>query len=291
MVRIADEEWGEGKTLSLISPALAHEPAAVAFMGRFERASFSPKAARASSKWISEIDVRRVACNLHVPTLVMHRTDDRLIPVVSGRWLGNNIPGARFVELPGNEHAPWSGDIRQLTDDIEEFLTGSRGQSEIDRVLATVLFTDIVRSTERAVDLGDRGWQELLRRHHGLVRDELRRHRGVEQNTMGDGFFATFDGPARAVRCAQRICEAVRGMGLEVRVGVHTGECERAGEKLEGIAVHIGARVMAQAQPGEVLVSSTVKDLVAGSGLTFAERGVHMLKGLPGQWKLYAAGA
>jgi pimeloyl-ACP methyl ester carboxylesterase len=289
MARIADKAWGEGKTLGRITPSLAHVPAAVEFMGRFERASLSPRAARANLKWIAEIDVRQVACNLHVPTLVMHRADDQLVPVVLGRWLGNNIPGARFVELPGNDHAPWSGDTQLFAEEVEEFLTGSRGHSEIDRVLATVLFTDIVGSTARAVDLGDRGWQELLRRHHGLVRDELHRYRGVEQNTMGDGFFATFDGPARAVRCAQRICEVVREVGLDVRAGVHTGECERAGEKLGGIAVHIGARVVAAAQPGEVLVSSTVKDLVAGSGLRFTERGVHTLKGVPGEWKLYAA--
>jgi pimeloyl-ACP methyl ester carboxylesterase len=289
MARIVDHEWGEGKTLALIAPGFAHLPAAVQFMGHFERASLSPKAARAGLKWISEIDVRRIACNLHVPTLVMHRADDQLIPVVGGRWLGSNIPGARYVELPGNDHAPWSGDIQVFADEVEEFLTGSRGHSQVDRVLATVLFTDIVGSTERAVALGDRGWQELLRRHHGLVRDELRRYRGVEQDTAGDGFFATFDGPARAVRCAQRICEVVRGVGLDVRAGVHTGECERTGEKVGGIAVHIGARVVAQAQPGEVLVSSTVRDLVAGSGLAFTERGIHTLKGVPGEWKLYAA--
>jgi pimeloyl-ACP methyl ester carboxylesterase len=289
MVRIADKEWGEGKTLVHISPALAHVPAAVEFMGRFERASFSPRAARSSIKWISAIDVRRIACNLHVPTLVMHRADDQLIPAVAGRWLGNNIPGARFVELPGNDHVPWVGDFQLFAEEVEEFLTGSRGHAEIDRVLATVLFTDIVGSTERAVDLGDRRWQEMLRRHHSLVRDQLHRYRGVEQDTAGDGFFATFDGPARAVRCAQHICQVVREVGLDVRAGVHTGECERAGEKLSGIAVHIGARVLAQAQPGEVLVSSTVRDLVAGSGLTFAERGAHRLKGVPGEWKLYAA--
>jgi pimeloyl-ACP methyl ester carboxylesterase/class 3 adenylate cyclase len=291
MARLANEEWGEGKTLSYIAPSLAHVPAAVEFMGRFERASLSPRAARASMKWISEIDVREVARTLHVPTLVMHRADDQLIPIVGGRWLGNNITGARFVELPGNDHAPWFGDFQLLAAEVEELLTGSRGLSEIDRVLATVLFTDIVGSTERAVGLGDRGWQDLLRRHHALVREELRRHRGVEQDTAGDGFFATFDGPARAVRCAQRICEGVREMGLEVRAGVHTGECERDGERLGGIAVHIGARVMAQAQPGEVLVSSTVRDLVGGSGLTFAERGAHTLKGIPGEWALYAASA
>ena len=288
LARIAADEWGQGRTLGYASPSLTHVPAAVEFMARFERASLSPRSARASLEWISAIDVRGLARSLHVPTLVLHRTGDRLIPVAGGRWLGSNIPGARLVELPGDDHAPWSGDVHLLADEIEEFLTGSRGKAEIDRVLATVLFTDIVGSTERAAALGDRGWQELLRRHHGLVRDELRRHRGVEQNTTGDGFFATFDGPARAVRCARRICDAVRGVGLDVRAGVHTGECERSGEKLAGIAVHIGARVMAQAQPGEVLVSSTVRDLVTGSGLVFEERGAHSLKGVPGQWQLYA---
>jgi pimeloyl-ACP methyl ester carboxylesterase/class 3 adenylate cyclase len=289
LIDIVEREWGEGKTLERISPSLAKVPAAVESMGRFERASLSPRAARAHLKWISEIDTRDVARSLHVPTLVMHRTDDQLIPVSGGRWLANNIPGARFVELPGDDHAPWSGDIHLFAGALEEFLTGSRSEAEGDRVLATVLFTDIVRSTERAVDLGDRGWQDVLRSHHRLVRDELRRYRGVEQDTAGDGFFATFDGPARAVRCAQRVCEAVGGLGLEVRAGVHTGECERSGEKMGGIAVHIGARVMALAQPGEVLVSSTVRDLVSGSGLTFAERGTHRLKGIPGEWKLFAA--
>lgn len=291
MVRIAEREWGEGKTVDYIAPSVAHVPAAVEFTQRFERAAFSPRAARATARWIAEIDARDVACSLHVPTLVLHRAGDHLIPAVSGRWLGAHIPGARYVELPGDYHAPWSGDVRLVGDEIEEFLTGSRGHSEIDRVLATVLFTDIVGSTEHAAEIGDRDWQQLLQRHHEIVREELRRHRGVEQNTTGDGFFATFDGPARAVRCAQRICEAVRGVGLAVRAGVHTGECERAGDDLAGIAVHISARVMAHAEPGEVLVSSTVKDLVAGSGLVFADRGVHVLKGVPGEWKLYAATA
>ena len=285
----ATEKWGEGSTLERLSPSLARVPAAVEFMGRFERASLSPRAARTHLAWISEIDTRSVARCLRAPTLVMHRSQDQLINVCGGLWLGNNIPDARFVELPGDDHAPWSGDFQLFAEEIEEFLTGSRGRAEVDRILATVLFTDIVGSTERAVDLGDRGWQDLLRRHHGLVRDELRRYRGVEQDTAGDGFFAALDGPARAVRCAQAIREAVRGLGLEVRAGVHTGECERTGEKLGGIAVHTGARVMAQAQPGEVLVSSMVKDLVSGSGLTFAERGMHKLKGIPGEWNLSAA--
>jgi pimeloyl-ACP methyl ester carboxylesterase/class 3 adenylate cyclase len=288
IVHNIEEGWGEGRTLVDISPSFANVPAAVEFQGRFERASLSPRAARMAMNWISEIDTRDVARSLHVPTLVMHRTGDQLIPVACGRWLGDNIPGAGFVELPGDDHAPWSGDSGLFTEELEEFLTGSRGEAEVDRVLATVLFTDIVSSTERAVALGDRGWQELLGQHHGLVRDALRRFRGVEQDTAGDSFFATFDGPARAVRCAQHICEAVGGLGLEMRAGVHTGECERAAEKMGGIAVHTGARVMAQAQPGEVLVSSTVKDLVSGSGLTFAERGSHNLKGIPGEWSLFS---
>jgi pimeloyl-ACP methyl ester carboxylesterase/class 3 adenylate cyclase len=288
LIRIVDVEWGEGRTLERISPSLVKEPAAVEFMGRLERASLSPRAARTHLRWILEIDTRSVARSLHVPTLVMHRSEDRLIPISGGRWLGANIPGARFVELPGDDHAPWSGDVHLVGAELEEFLTGSRGGAELDRVLATVLFTDIVGSTDRAVGLGDRGWQELLRRHHALVREELRRHRGVEQDTAGDGFFASFDGPARAVRCAQRICEGVGRLGLEVRAGVHTGECERSAEKLGGIAVHIGARVMALAQPGEVLVSSTVRDLVSGSGLSFSERGAYTLKGIPGAWSLYA---
>jgi class 3 adenylate cyclase len=287
--RVIEEEWGAGNSLAFWSPSLAKVPAAVEFMGRFERASQSPRTARANLKWILEIDVREIARNLRVPALVLHRAGDQVIPVTGARWLGGNIPGARYVELPGHDHVPWLGDFQPYVDEIEEFLTGTRGRSEADRVLATVLFTDIVGSTEHAVELGDRAWQELLRRHDNLVRDELQRHRGIEQNTAGDSFFATFDGPARAVRCARRICEVVREVGLDVRAGVHTGECERAGDKLAGIAVHIGARVLAQARPGEVLVSSTVKDLVAGSGLTFTERGMHSLKGVPGEWKLYAA--
>jgi pimeloyl-ACP methyl ester carboxylesterase len=293
LIHIIEEgEWGRGRTLDRISPSMARIPAAREFMGRFERASQSPRAALANLKWILQIDTRDAARSLHVPTLVIHRTDDQLVPVAGGRWLGAHVPGARFVELAGDEHAPWFGDVEAVAQEVEEFLTGSRGAAgaEVDRVLATVLFTDIVGSTERAVELGDRGWQDLLHRHHGLVRDEIRRHRGIERDTAGDGFFATFDGPARAVRCAQRICEGVRTLGLEVRAGVHTGECERSADAVRGIAVHIGARVMAEALPGEVLVSGTVRDLVSGSGLTFTDRGPRTLKGIPGEWRLYAAG-
>lgn len=284
----AVEEWGEGRTLDRITPSLKDVPAAREIMGRFERASLSPRAARFHINWLRELDTRPIAKTLCVPTLVAHRTGDQLIPVSGGRWLGDHIPGARYVELPGDDHAPWTGDSRQLVDEIRQFLTGSRAPVEAERVLSTVLFTDIVSSTERAVELGDRRWGELREQHHAIVREELARHRGEEQDTAGDGFFASFDGPARAVRCATRICDAMRPLGIELRAGVHTGECERSDGKLAGLAVHIAARVMSAAQPGEVLVSSTVKDLVVGSGLEFAERGTHTLKGLPDEWRLFA---
>lgn len=281
--------WGQGGTMRWISPSLAATPAAVEFLGRFERASLSPRAALRHLEWVAAIDSRAVAKSLQIPTLVVHRTGDRLIPVVCGRWLGSNVPGARYVELPGDDHVPWSGDSGLLAQELEEFLTGARGEASFDRVLATVLFTDIVGSTEHAMSVGDRAWQEILSLHHGLIREELSRYRGVEQDTAGDGFFASFDGPARAVRCAQRISERVEKLGLRIRAGVHTGECERVDEKLAGIAVHIGARVMSHAGPGEVLVSSTVRDLVSGSGLSFSERGLCTLKGIPGEWSLFAA--
>ena len=202
--------------------------------------------------------------------------------------MAQHIPGAKLVELPGADHVPWLADAEAVVDEVEEFLTGVRHGLEPDRVLATVLFTDIVGATERAARLGDRRWRDLLESHHALIRRELNRFRGREIDTAGDGFLATFDGPARAVRCARAISEEVRSLGIDVRAGLHTGECETMGEKLGGIAVHIGARVAGLAQAGEVLVSSTVKDLVAGSGLSFQEHGVHSLKGIPGEWKLFA---
>jgi len=207
--------------------------------------------------------------------------------VTAGRQLAARIPGAKYVELPGADHLPWVGDPDAILDEIEEFLTGARPTIEPDRVLATVLFTDIVGSTERLAQVGDRRWRELLGAHHAIVRRELERFRGHEVNTAGDGFLATFDGPARAVRCAGAIRDAVRSVGLEVRAGVHTGEIELMGDDVGGIAVHIGARVAAGAGPGEILVSSTVKDLVAGSGLVFEDRGAHALKGVPGEWRLF----
>jgi class 3 adenylate cyclase len=225
---------------------------------------------------------------IRVPTLVLHRTDELLVEVGCGRYMGGSIPAAKYVELPGVDHLPWVGDVDAIVGEIQEFLTGARAAPAVDRVLATVMFTDIVGSTERVAELGDRRWLALLDEHHAVVRRALARFRGNEVKTTGDGFLATFDGPARAVRCAHSIVEGIRELGVEVRTGLHTGECEMVGDDVRGIAVHTAARVAAAAAPGEVLVSSTVKDLVAGSGITFVERGTRALKGVPGKWRLFA---
>lgn len=219
---------------------------------------------------------------------MIHSVHDRLIDVGAARYLAAHVPGARYVELPGMDHLPWGGDGAAILDEVEEFLTGVRHGADVDRVLATVLFTDIVDATREASARGDRRWRELLESHHALVRAELARFRGREIDTAGDGFLAAFDGPARAIRTARAIVDSVRSLGINVRAGLHTGECEVMGDKLSGIAVHIGARVAALAGPGEVLVSSTVKDLVAGSGLRFRDRGVYELKGVPGAWQLHS---
>ena len=236
------------------------------------------------------IDVRHVLPTIGVPTLILHRTGDA-INVEHSRYLARHIKEAKYTEFPGIDHNPWVGDPNSVLGEIEAFLTGRRREieTESDRVLATILFTDIVEATRRLVELGDRGWKDLLTQHHSLVRDQLARHRSREIDNAGDGFLAAFDGPARAVRCGRAIVDSVRKLGIHVRAGVHTGECEVIGEKLGGIAVHIGARIGALAAPDEVLVSRTVSDLVAGSGLRFEERGTHSLKGLPGSWQLLSA--
>jgi len=239
----------------------------------------------------NEIDIRHVLTAIRVPTLVLHRDGDQRVDVEAGRFLGKTIPGAKYVELPGADHVPWVGDVDRLVDEIEEFLTGSRSQVEPDRVLATVMFTDIVDSTKKASELGDRQWRALLDQHDLLLRQEITRHRGREVKSLGDGLLATFDGPARAVRCATSICAAVRALGLEVRTGVHTGEIEVVGNDIAGIAVHVAARVAALAQGGQVLVSSTVRDLVAGSGLSFRNEGPHELKGLSEPLRLFSVAA
>jgi class 3 adenylate cyclase len=257
------------------------------------RQSASPGSAAAYARMNMEIDVRHVLSAIRVPTLVLNRVGDSEHMVGGSRHLAEHIPGARHVELPGKDHAIFAGDPDSYLVEIERFLAEvweerAWEDSESERVLATVLFTDIVDSTARAAELGDARWRELVQAHHGLVRRQLARYRGNEIDTAGDGFFASFDGPARAIRCACAITEGVRELGIEIRAGLHTGECERIDDKVGGIAVNIGARVASQATAGEVLVSSTVKDLVAGSGIEFSERGTAELKGIPGEWRLYA---
>jgi class 3 adenylate cyclase len=270
------------------APSLAHDAQAADRMASYFRAAASPGAALAIMKMNREIDVRHVLPAIQVPTLILHRTGERVISVENARYMAQHIRGAKLIELPGEDHTWWRAG-EAIVDEIEEFLTGSRHTSEPERVLATVLFADIVGSTERASALGDHSWRELLMAFHARVRDVLRQFRGREIDTAGDGFFAAFDGPARAVRCAGAIRDAVRALGLELRCGVHTGECQISGNGLAGIAVHIGARVAGLAAPGEVLVSQTVRDLVAGSGLGFNEHGTHALKGVPGEWRLFSA--
>ncbi len=288
LTAIVDQHWGEGLAIEWFAPNLAGSPTMRRSWGLFERAAASPGMVSALLRSYREIDVTDVLPTLRVPTLVVHRTDDTAVPVEAARMLAELIPEARYVELPGNDHIPWFGDADALLEEIEEFLTGCRHAPERDRALATVLFTDIVGSTERAAALGDRHWRELLERHQTLVRDRLDVYDGREVKTIGDGFLATFDGPAKAIRCACAIVERSFSEGVEIRAGVHTGECELIGQDVGGMAVHIGARVAAQAAPNEVLVSSTVKDLVVGSGIEFADRGSHELKGVPGDWRLLA---
>ena len=285
-----ERHWGtpRGVDLNLIAPSIACDQRACEEAAAHMRAAASPGAVQALMQMNREIDARKVLPAVRVPTLIVHRTGDMYILVEHARYIARHIPGARLVELPGNDHVPWIGDFDVLLDEVQEFLTGVRRGAEPDRVLATVLFTDIAGSTEKAAALGDRSWRELLEKHHAVVRRELGRFRGRELDTAGDGFLAAFDGPARAIRCAGAVIDAVQPLGLEVRAGLHTGECEVLGEKLTGIAVHIGARVAALAAPGEILVSGTVKDLVAGSGLRFGERGAHALRGVPGEWQLFA---
>jgi class 3 adenylate cyclase len=286
------EHYGEGRFVQLYAPSRVGDKQFEDWWGRYVRASASPGMARKILELLLQSDLTDILPTIRVPTLVHHRTGDKLIPVELGRDLASRIPNARFVETPGIDNYPWTGnwetEVEPILDIVEEFLTGERGSHESDRVLSTVLFTDIVGSTERAATLGDRRWRELLGKHDGIVREHLARWRGHEVKTVGDGFLATFDGPARAVQCADAIVAALEGVGIRVRAGVHTGECELIGDDVGGIAVHIGARVMAHAQEGEVLASSTVKDLVAGSGLSFSERGAHELKGVPGEWRLFA---
>ena len=252
--------------------------------------SNTPSGVEAFMRMAFDIDVRDVVPAINVPTLIIHAVEDRVCHVENARFLAREISNSRYVELPGGDHVPWF-DPDETIAEIREFLTGTRDARTPDRLLATLLFTDLVGSTARAAELGDRRWRDVVEQHHAAVRRELVRYDGAEMDTAGDGFFATFDGPARAIRCATAIVGAVRPLGLDVRAGLHTGEVEVADGNVAGIAVNIGARVAARAGPGEVLVSSTVRDLVAGSGLEFEERGLAELKGVPGEWRLYAVAA
>jgi class 3 adenylate cyclase len=290
-----EQEFGTrdsvAQAVAWIAPSHAGDEEFIDWWARFERQSASPSAIGQLHRMNMEIDIRHVLPTIRVPTRFIHRVGDA-VTIESSRYMAERIPGAELVELPGADHAPWV-DPDRVVEPIAEFLRRvwderAWEQAAIDRVLATVLFTDIVGSTEKAVELGDRGWHDLVERHHGLVRSQLARFRGREIDTAGDGFFATFDGPARAIQCACAITQSVRDLGIEIRAGLHTGEVELAEERPRGIAVNIGARVSARAEPGEVLVSNTVKDLVAGSGIEFDERGTAELKGVPGEWRLYA---
>ena len=283
--------WGtpRGISVAMWAPSIANDLRASEHLAAYFRASASPGAAVAIMKMNREIDVRHILPVTRVPTLVLHRTKERVIDVEHARYVAHHIPFARLVELAGEDHMPWFGDQDSILDEVEQFLTGRRHAHEPDRVLATVLFADIVDSTAQAAALGDSSWRELRNAFYARVRRVLEQYRGREINTSGDGFLATFDGPARAVRCATAIRDGVRSLNLEVRCGLHTGECELVGNDIAGIAVHTGARVAALAAPGEVLVSQTVCDLVAGSGLTFEEGGTYKLKGVPNEWRLFRA--
>jgi pimeloyl-ACP methyl ester carboxylesterase len=283
------KDWGGPVGLDARAPSVAGDDRVRQWWARFLRMSASPAAALALTRMNREIDVRHILPAIHVPSLVLHAVGDLVVDVQAGRYMAERISGAKFVELPSKDHLPWGADADAIVDEIEEFLTGQRHGPEPDRILATILFTDIVGSTDRAAELGDQRWRDLLESFYGVVRRELPRFRGVNVSTAGDGVLATFDGPARGVRCARSIADSVLPLGVSVRTGLHTGECEIIEDNVGGIAVHTAARVASLANPGEVLVSHTVRDLVAGSGLRFESRGTHVLRGVPGEWPLFAA--
>jgi class 3 adenylate cyclase len=287
LMHTLESSWGSGGYLDRLAPSVAEDPGFRRWWARFERHIHSPGSLLAFLRLQAGVDVRAILHSVRTPTLVLQRMGDVYRDPGNSRYLAEMIPGAAYVELPGRDHLPFVGDQDAVLDEIQEFLTGNRRGPTPDRVLATVLFTDLVGSTERAAHIGDQAWRDLLERHNILIRKELGRFRGREIDATGDGFLATFDGPARAVRCAQAICSEVRGLGLEVRAGVHTGEIELVGDDVRGLAVHIGARIIGLAGPGEILASAMVKDLVFGSGIEFEDRGTHVLKGVPGEWRLF----
>jgi class 3 adenylate cyclase len=286
------ESWGSGHFLDRFAASALHDPRAQEWWPRFQRMAVSPSGIRTLLLMNAEIDVRDVLASVNVPTLVLHSAGDQLCQIEGARYMADRIPEAQFVELPGADHYIWFGsDADRFADEVERFLTGTLTPPEPDRALVTILFVDIVDSTRKAAQLGDRTWRDLVDSYYSVVRDELERHRGRLLDTAGDGVLAAVDGPARAIRAGLAITERVQRFGLTVRAGVHTGEAEIVGDDLRGITVHIGSRVASKAREGEVLVSSTVRDLVVGSGLTFADRGSHTLKGVPGRWRLYSVQA
>ena len=280
--------WGQASLVPLFAPSRADDARFVSWYRRWERLSLTPSAAAATLRWAMESDLSPVLPAIQARTLIVHRTGNALFDLESVRATAKMIPDARYAELPGSDDLPYIGDADALLDVIQEFLTGTQGTPDFDRSLATVLFTDIVGFEQKAGQLGDRRWRDLLDEHHARIRRLLDRFRGSEVDTAGDGFFVTFDGPARAVRCAWAIRDAVHDIGIEIRAGLHTGEVERRGAAVTGLAVHVGARVAALAEANEVLVTSTVRMLVLGSGISFADRGLHRLKGVPDQWQLFA---
>ena len=282
------EDWGQGGLINLFLPSFAGDERAKRYFSRWQRMSASPSTALALFDANTQIDIRHILPQVQVPTLVIHRTDEPVVSVGNARYAAEHIPGARLLEQPGEDHLPWLGDADGMLDAIEEFVTGSRHHVDEDRILATVLFTDIVDSTRLAAEAGDRRWRELLDAHDEISAREVERFRGRRVKTTGDGMLAVFDGPARGVRCAQAVLDGLAELRVEIRAGLHVGECELRGDDVGGLAVHIGARVAGLARPGEILVSRTVRDLVAGSGLRFDERGEHELKGIPDRWSLYA---
>jgi pimeloyl-ACP methyl ester carboxylesterase len=284
-------QWGTGVTARIFAPSRAADEDFCRSWGRFERRAVSPGGIVKILEMAMDTDVRDLLPSIRVPTLVIHRTGDPVMRVEGGRYLAQHIPGARLIEVSGEDHFPWVGDTDSILDDVEQFVTGARRGQQVDRILATVLFVDIVDSTRQLAERGDRGWRDFLERFYEVLREEIERFRGREIQTTGDGLLATFDGPARGIRCACAMSSKVRRLGVEIRAGLHCGECELMGDTVAGIAVHIGARVAASAAPGEVMVSSTVKDLVAGSEIQFVDRGIHVLKGVPGQWRLYSSSA
>jgi class 3 adenylate cyclase len=286
-----EDNWGADGDIRRIAPSAAADPAFTKRLATYFRQSASPGDAAALLRVNTEIDIRAVLPTISVPTLVIHRTGDLDSKVEEGRWIANQIPDAKLVELPGQDHLPWVGDQDAVLDETERFLTGRLSPTEPDRVLATILVTDIVGSTERAAELGDSAWKELLEQHHSIVREQLRAFRGEEVDTAGDGFLAMFDGPGRAIRAAVAIRDGLRESGIQVRCGLHTGECERLGDKIAGIAVHIAARVAEATEPGEIRVSGTVRALVAGAGIEFSDRGTVSLRGVPEDQRLFAVEA